>query len=225
MMGRLGLLGQRVLARHAAPPRAGGLRLAQTVTAARVPERIVETSTRLAQGRSIGRQTASAPAAAPEAALPRPPGMSEFAARWIFGDGPAEGIPIAGEAAMPELAGESEKPSFLLDRDKRDEAAAAAEVARRAQPVQRGQVQEVPAGFRLSRRPVDRPEEPPPLPYDTPDERIVDETPAPEPVAAEPPPVPVVADVPPRPIETIQRPQATRESSPAEQAPAPISRG
>ena len=168
-MGRLGLLGQRVLARHAAPPRAGGLRLAQTVDGRTVPERIVETSTRLAQGRSIGRQAASAPAAAPEAALPRPPGMSEFAARWIFGDGPAEGIPIAGEAAMPELAGESEKPSFLLDRDRKDEAAAAAEVARRAQPVQRGQVQEVPAGFRLSRRPVDRPEAPPPLPYDTPE--------------------------------------------------------
>ncbi len=88
---------------------------------------------------------------------------------------------------MPELAGESEKPSFLVDRDKRDEAAAAAEVARRAQPVQRGQVQEVPTGFRLSRRPVDRPEAPPPLPYDTPNERVVDEAPAPEPVAAEPP--------------------------------------
>ena len=111
-LGRSRLLGAHVLARVSAPARAGGLRLARSVAAARTPERIVETSTRLARGRSIAR-------AVPEAAaeLPRPPGMSEFAARWIFGDGPAEGIPIAGESAIADLVPvPTERPSFIVDR-------------------------------------------------------------------------------------------------------------
>ena len=97
MAGRLRLLGQRVLARHASAPRVGGLRLAQSVVAARTPEKIVESSTRLARGRSIEAPSSARPE---EARVPRPPGMSDFAARWLFGDGPPEGIPIAGEAAL-----------------------------------------------------------------------------------------------------------------------------
>src|SRR5580765_8586468 len=138
MIGRSRLLGNRVLARIAAPTRAGGLRLARTITAARTPERIVETSTRLARGRSIMR----AEAAAAAADIPRPPGMSEFAARWIFGDGPAEGIPIAGEAALADV-GPKETPSFIVERDAAEARAAEAESARRSQPVQRGVVEEV----------------------------------------------------------------------------------
>ncbi len=154
MAGRLRLLGQRVLARHTAAPRVGGLRLAQHVVAARTPEKIVESSTRLARGRSI---EARSPARTEEAAVPRPPGMSEFAARWIFGDGPPEGIPIAGEAALKELApADKERPSFLVDRDQRvarEAEAAQAEVERRSQPVARGRVEEV-TSFKLSRRPA-----------------------------------------------------------------------
>ena len=154
MPGRLRLLGQTVLARHAAPLRAGGLRMAQNVAAARTPERIVETSTRLARGRSIGRATAARPVV-PE--VPRPPGMSEFAARWIFGDGPPEGIPLHGEAALANIS-TGERPSFLAEQDAREAQIAAAQAAFRAQPVVRGQVQEAsPSGFKLARKPVERP--------------------------------------------------------------------
>ncbi|HWE80174.1 MAG TPA: hypothetical protein VG265_00870, partial [Gaiellaceae bacterium] len=214
-----------MLARHAAPPRAGGLRLAQSIASARTPERIVETSTRLAQGRSIGR-AASAPSAAAE--IPRPPGMSEFAARWIFGDGRPEGIPIAGEAALAGMT--TGRPAFLEEQDAREAQIAEAQAAFRAQPVMRGQVQEAtPGGFRLARKPVERPLEPPPLkappieppaPPATSSERVVEEvrapgmparetpsTAAPEPASQapepsagapvpSPPPVAPVADVP-----------------------------
>ena len=45
----------------------------------------------------------------------RPPGMSAFAARWLFGDGEVEGTPFAGGAAVPaERAGQI--PSFLVAR-------------------------------------------------------------------------------------------------------------
>src|SRR6516165_245181 len=159
MVGRSRLLGARVLARVAAPARVGGLRLARTVTAARTCERIVETSTRLARGRSIARVESAAPAAE----LPRPPGMSEFTARWIFGDGPAEGIPIAGEAALADMVpARSEPPSFIVERDAAEARAAEAEASRRSQPVQRGVVEEVPkSGFRLARKPAAAPPPPP----------------------------------------------------------------
>ncbi|MGN6378323.1 MAG: hypothetical protein ACTHNU_05180 [Gaiellales bacterium] len=49
--------------------------------------------------------------AAPE--LPAPPGMSDFAARWIFGDGPVEGLPFAAAAMHAETGGERSRPSFL----------------------------------------------------------------------------------------------------------------
>ncbi|HEY4349045.1 MAG TPA: hypothetical protein VGM80_15830, partial [Gaiellaceae bacterium] len=172
MAGRSHRLGQSVLARLAAPRRAGGQRLAQNVVAARTPERIVETSTRLAQGRSIGRAPASAPV---QESIPRPPGMSEFAARWIFGDGQPEGIPIAGEAALASMT--SGRPKFLEEQDAREAKIAEAQAAHRSQPVLRGQVDEVPAGFRLARKPIERPvatPPPPPAPMPT-TERIVEE--------------------------------------------------
>ncbi len=157
MTGRLRLLGQRVLARHARSPHVGGLRLAQHVVAARTPERIVESSTRLARGRSIATPTVAR--AEDKAAIPKPAGMSDFAARWIFGDGPAEGIPIAGEAALADMA-PAERPSFLVERDERtakETLAAKAESERRSQPVPRGRVDEVTPGFRLARRPAPAP--------------------------------------------------------------------
>jgi hypothetical protein len=213
MPGRLRLLGQTVLKRHAAPVRAGGLRLAQNIAAARTPERIVEASTRLARGRSIGRAAAARPVAAE---LPRPPGMSEFAARWIFGDGPAEGIPLHGEAALANIT-TGERPSFLAEQDAREAQIAEAQAAFRSQPVVRGQVQEAsPAGFKLARKPVERPAEPPAVSaraVPTTSERVIEEIRpasmpqpawpeplAPEPVAEEPgpsTPVPTAAETPP----------------------------
>src|SRR6516165_4895406 len=183
MVGRTRLLGRRVLARVAAPTRVGGLRLARAVTTARTPERIVETSTRLARGRSIAR----AEPAAPAAEVPRPPGMSEFAARWIFGDGLAEGIPIAGEAALADMVPtRTEPPSFIVERDAAEARAAEAEATRRSQPVQRGVVEEVPkSGFRLARKPAAAPPPPPPPP--------AAEAPAPP---APPPAAPVAAPPP-----------------------------
>ena len=84
--------------------------------------------------------------------MPQPPGMSEFAARWIFGDGAPEGIPIGEDvlARMPEAAG---PPSFLHEREEERRTAEEAASARRSQPVPRGHVEEIPAAFRLSGMP------------------------------------------------------------------------
>src|SRR5438067_2080301 len=61
-------------------------------------------------GRGVPVRVAEEPE--PVAAIP---GMSDFAARWLFGDGVAEGTPFAGGAAVPaEQVGES--PSFLATR-------------------------------------------------------------------------------------------------------------
>ena len=184
VVGRLRLLGQRVAARHAAPMRAGGLRLARVVAAAHRPERIVESATRLARGRSIG---AARQVARIEEPLPRPAGMSDFAARWIFGDGPPEGIPIAGEAAMADLV-PSETPSFILERDEQQEQSAERERERRSQPVPRGQIEEVrPTGFRLSRKPAVSPAAPAPTPAPA-VESDAEPVPLPSPPPPEPPP-------------------------------------
>jgi hypothetical protein len=198
VVGRLKLLGQRVAARHAAPVRAGGLRLARSVTAARRPERIVESVTRLARGRSIA---PTRNVARFEEPLPRPAGMSEFAARWIFGDGPPEGIPIAGEAAMAELV-PSETPSFIVERDEQEAQAAERDRERRSQPAPRGQIEEVrPAGFRLSRKPA----VPPPVPARAPD--------------ADPIALPPVSDDEPIPLPAA--PRAPEPTSPSVSVPEP----
>jgi hypothetical protein len=98
-LGRLiAPLGRRLVARGKRISRAAGVRLADEVTARRQPKRL-EDATRLAAGRTlparVGRVVA---AAAPPA--PRPAGMTDWAARWLFGDGPVEGVPFAGGAAL-----------------------------------------------------------------------------------------------------------------------------
>jgi hypothetical protein len=67
-------------------------------------------------------------------------GMSDFAARWLFGDGQVEGTPFASGAAVPrEQAGQL--PSFLAARG-RSPALPEAAAARRSTPAVRGQVRE-----------------------------------------------------------------------------------
>ena len=161
----IGRLGARVLARRLPPARAGGLRFARTVAARHLPgglaaaARISRERVAVARGRR----------ARPQQELPVPPGMSEFAARWIFGEGPVDGTPFAGGAAFePEAVG---PPSFLARRvgDEPEQPEPPAAVASRG-PVARGRVEEV-AGFRLSSVPGSpevEPEqgerEPPPAP-------------------------------------------------------------
>jgi hypothetical protein len=67
-------------------------------------------------------------------------GMSDFAARWLFGDGQVEGTPFASGAAIPREQA-AQLPSFLAARD-RSPAPPEAGAATRSTPAVRGQVQE-----------------------------------------------------------------------------------
>src|SRR6185437_14641504 len=91
-----GWLGDR-LRRRRRLRRASDRRLAENVAERRRPKRL-ESSRRLAPR----------PAVRPVAAA----GLSDFAARWMFGDGVAEGTPFAGGAAA-----DYERPSFLEGPD------------------------------------------------------------------------------------------------------------
>ena len=85
-----------------------------------------------------------------EPPIPVPPGMSEWAARWLFGDEPVEGIPFSEGAAL------AQRPAAPAARA----AAATAPAAPEARPLaRRGTVDEV-HGIRLSRTPAPIPTEP-----------------------------------------------------------------
>jgi hypothetical protein len=125
--------------------RASDRRLAENVAERRRPKRL-DSSRRLAP-RAVVRPAA---AAAPVVAAA---GLSDFAARWMFGDGVAEGTPFAGGAAA-----DYERPSFLAGPDEpsfqpRPQLPPGTEL--------RSAVEEVGPRFRLSRNP---PPPPPPAP-------------------------------------------------------------
>jgi hypothetical protein len=125
--------------------RASDRRLAENVAERRRPKRL-DSSRRLAP-RAVVRPAA---AAAPVVAAA---GLSDFAARWMFGDGVAEGTPFAGGAAA-----DYERPSFLAGPDepsfqRRPQLPPGTEL--------RSAVEEVGPRFRLSRTP---PPPPPPAP-------------------------------------------------------------
>jgi len=132
--------------------RAADRRLAETVSERRRPKRL-EASRRLAP-RGVGVAAAAAPVAAVG-------GLSEFATRWMFGDGVAEGVPFAGGAAA-----DYSRPSFLEP---------AAEPAQAPRPAvapgmqTRSAVEEVGPRFRLSRTPPPPPAAPEPQPDAAPD--------------------------------------------------------
>jgi hypothetical protein len=138
-----GWLGDR-LRRRRRLRRVSDRRLAANVAERRRPKRLAA-SRRLAPRPAVRPLAAAAPVAAA--------GLSDFAARWMFGDGVAEGTPFAGGAAV-----DYERPSFLGTRD---------EPALQARPSippgteLRSAVEEVGPRFRLSRTP---PVSPPPAP-------------------------------------------------------------
>ena len=80
--------------------RASDRRLAENVAERRRPKRL-ESSRRLAPRPLVKPAAAAAPVVAAA-------GLSDFAARWMFGDGVVEGTPFAGGAAA-----DYERPSFL----------------------------------------------------------------------------------------------------------------
>ncbi len=131
--------------------RAGPVRVAAMVAERRRPKR-------LAVSRRLAPRRVYAPPA-PSAQAPGS-GLSDFAARWMFGDGVAEGTPFAGGAAV-----EYGRPSFLAGPD--EPAPAARPAPRRSAPGP-ARIEEVGPRFRLSRTPPSVP------------------APAPQPEAAEP---------------------------------------
>jgi hypothetical protein len=132
---------------------AGGW-LARFVTARHGPS-LLESATRLSRGRSVARRPPEEPLP-----FPVPPDMSEFAARWIFGSGPAEGVPFFGGGLPAGRKIAPRTPAFLARAQEEQRLATETEeqvnAAWRAAPVQRGQVEEV-SSFRLSRTPLPRP--------------------------------------------------------------------
>ncbi|HSI79019.1 MAG TPA: hypothetical protein VK919_00065, partial [Solirubrobacterales bacterium] len=98
------LLGRRLLARAARARRTGGRMLARSVAAARRPA-MLPVITRLVPrpDRAAGAEPPRPGGEAADAPVPRPAGMSEFAARWVFGDGPAEGVPLPAVDVAPEV--------------------------------------------------------------------------------------------------------------------------
>jgi hypothetical protein len=141
-------LGGRVLARRRVPIRVSGRGLARAVIERRRPS-YLPAATRLARGRSLGLRDMSAA----DSAVAR--GLSEFAARWLFGDGPPEGIPFsdaAAQAALARMSHEAALPSFLQKSDD-TEVATDGDEGERQFPIARGRVEEV-SSYRLSRTPA-----------------------------------------------------------------------
>jgi hypothetical protein len=148
-------LGGRVLARRRIPPQVGGRELASALIERRSSPSSLAAATRLARGRSLPRAATPARPESGHAA-----GLSEFAARWLFGDGPPDGIPFsdaAAQAALASISSETGLPSFLED----EEASPGEDVNRasRLLRVTRGRVDEI-SSYRLSRTPLQIPGEP-----------------------------------------------------------------
>jgi hypothetical protein len=221
-------LGRRLLERHAGHGRFAGLRLARFVAARHGPS-LLESATRLSRGRSVARRPREEPLP-----FPVPPDMSEFAARWIFGSGPAEGVPFFGGGlpAGREIAPRT--PAFLARAQEEQrvaaEAAEEAKAARLAAPVQRGQVEEV-SSFRLSRTPLPRPRPEPVVarePAAPPEDRPEPPPEAGEPIvaarpieAAEPIAEQVEPELPPLDARAPSFEEVERPASPQEAPPSP----
>jgi hypothetical protein len=142
--------------------------MAARLTERRRPKRL-DASRRLAPPRvRLGRF------AAPAAGAANPGGLSDFAMRWMFGDGVAEGgVPFAGGAGA-----EYDRPSFLEEQT--EEPPAGAIPAWDRTPTAQSRVEEIGPRFRLSRTP------PAPTPKPKPEEHAVPplSTHAPEPAPA-----------------------------------------
>ena len=163
------VLGLRVAQRRRALSGSGGRRLAEAVGERHEPA-LGPSATRLSTARLQRRSNAAAagprpapvraaePFAAPAEDVVDPANeagasLSDFAQRWLFGDGEVEGTPVVPGAPPPGTE-DDPRPSFLREQHARSEAAEAAAEARRQAPQPRGQVLEAsPGGFRLASRP------------------------------------------------------------------------
>jgi hypothetical protein len=210
----------RLVARAQRLDRHGGSRLAAAVTERRLalpaalaprlaPPREEGSRRATGSGRRPSPPGAPLASAAAEPTYPRPAGMSEFAAQWLFGDGPTEGTPFAGGSALG--AQTSGPPAFLAARRAAVDAAAerkARTLSRTAAP--RGRVHEE-RPLRLSATPPPRGEEPPA------------QSSPPEPEAAPAPPSAPAAPLPPSepvsPPPSGARPLARSPREPAPPAP------
>jgi hypothetical protein len=232
----------RLLTRAQRLDRRGGSRLAASVLERRraiptvaVPRLLpVRADGERRVAASVGAARAPLARAAEETPGARPDGMSEFAAKWLFGDGPAEGIPFAGGAAVPAEA-VSGPPAFLAGRSPTDRRAAGSATQGRGArsagrtPAPRGRVHEE-RPLRLSSTP--------PLaraadaePASPPTTEIPTATPAPASVARSPSPASPASDGAqasesrPAPAATPSAPVETMPPSPAEasaSAPSPV---
>jgi len=101
---RIGRLGRRVLATHRVPLHRGGTGLARSVVARHRPP-LLDSATRLARVRGLQRRARPVEAAQ----VAGDSGLSDFALRWMFGDGDVG--PMAGSGSpLPPAEG---PPSFL----------------------------------------------------------------------------------------------------------------
>jgi predicted subunit of tRNA(5-methylaminomethyl-2-thiouridylate) methyltransferase len=113
-------------------------RIAAQLAERRRPKRLAA-ARRLAPRRAAFQPPAAAPAE-------NPGGLSDFAVRWMFGDGVAEGTPFAGGAGA-----DYDRPSFL--EDAAEEPAAPATPGWERPAGARSHVEEIGPRFRLSRTP------------------------------------------------------------------------
>jgi hypothetical protein len=141
-------LGRRLLASHRAFGGAAGQRLGAVVAERRRPKQL-EAIRRLIAQRNPACANAQ-PARIEDAPVSRPPGMSEFAARWLFSDDPPEGIPFGDALALTRLprGGEPAQPP----RPPAGPQPVAAPRRRQGAPLPRGIIEEG-RGLRLSSMP------------------------------------------------------------------------
>jgi hypothetical protein len=145
---RIGRLGRRVFASRSVSARRGGARLARSVALRHRPP-LLESATRLARVRRVDRRRAGRVAAAPQQHV-ADPGLSDFALRWMFGDGDVAAMPGSG-GALPAVDG---PPTFLAAPEP-----PAHPVAPEPRTVVPGRFEEF-GPFRLSRTPAPQAPEP-----------------------------------------------------------------
>jgi hypothetical protein len=137
----------RLIDRRTRPARQGVARLAGVLLERRRPK-LLSSAVRLTPARREQGHAEQTPAV-----VTAPPGMSEFAASWIFGDGPAEGLPFAAAPALTaEPGGERSRPSFLAEPPATPAHPPASRPARVGRPL----VEEF-GPYRLSASPAPRP--------------------------------------------------------------------
>ncbi|HEX5619427.1 MAG TPA: hypothetical protein VFX51_13465, partial [Solirubrobacteraceae bacterium] len=170
LAGLIAPVGRRVLGRHARLMRATGLRLGEAVAARHEPPEAAKAARRLAPVRLVTRAAAPAPAAAAPAAPGAPaapasppsgtestimPGLSDWAAEYMFGDADA-----AVSTAQPWMGGAGLTPRTPEERRLSRIKRGGPEVARGAKILEGDETLPAASPKRLARRPSDASSEP-----------------------------------------------------------------